>query len=232
MLGAHNRADAAYEPAPLGLRIAGHAIDSSIGSLALTVVSFAAIDSGPANAISMRSWQERLDDLWFADFALSMYTGGLAMLVFRFLVSLLFGTTPGRNLTGLRIVANADACPAGRGPIALRDFIALVLFAIPVLNAVWIVFVFRDSKKPGWTTGSPAALSRKGRGRRVTSIPGSRTHGRSRGVTRAGRLRPKRAPLGLRIGAFVIDGWVVLTALSLWRHYSLVRKSANRWTQH
>ena len=149
-LKVNEQSDDGREPASPGLRIAALAIDWSIGALALVVVSLAAIDSAPVNAISMRSWQERLDDLWFADFALSMYTGGLAALVFRFLANLLFGTTPGRKLTGLRIVANADGRPAGRGLIALRDLIVLVLFAIPVLNAVWIVLLLLDSKKPGW----------------------------------------------------------------------------------
>ena len=231
MLGAHNRADATYEPAPLGLRIAGHAIDWWIGSLALTVVLLAAIDTALGNAISMRSWQERLDDLWFADFALSMYTGGLAMLAFRFLASLLFGTTPGRKLTGLRIVANAGGRPGSRGLIALRDLIVLLLFAIPVLNAAWIVLVLRDSKKPGWHDRlAGAAVAQRSRAPRNidSGLPDSRplpwrdarrpfatpesAAAEAAERTDSGR---ERAPLGLRIGALAIDGWVLLTAMSV-----------------
>ena len=232
VLEVNEQSDAGHEPAPPGLRIAALAIDWSIGLLTLTVVSLAAIDTAPVNAITMRSWQERLAGLWFADFALAMYWGGLVTLVFRFLVSLLFGTTPGRKLTGLRIVANAGGSPAGRGLIALRDLIVLVLFAIPVLNAAWIVILLRDSKKPGWhdrlTGGAAVQTSRAPRNidsglpdtrplpwrdaRRPFATPESAaTEAAER--TDSGR---ERAPLGLRIGALAIDAWAVLTAMNLW----------------
>ena len=231
MCEANEQFDERHEPASPGLRIAALAIDWSIGVLTLTVVSLAAIDTAPVNAISMRSWQERLDDLWFVDFALAMYWGGLATLVFRFLVSLLFGTTPGRKLTGLRIIANAGGRPAGRGLIALRDLIVLVLFAIPVLNAVWIVLLLLDSKKPGWherLTG--AAVARRSRTPRNidSGFPDSRPlpqrdarkpfairDSAAMEATDRTDSERERAPLGLRIGALAIDAWVLLAAMSV-----------------
>ena len=162
-----------------GLRIAALAIDWSIGVLTLTVVSLAAIDTAPVNAISMRSWQERLDDLWFADFALAMYWGGLTTLVFRLAASVVFGTTPGRKLTGLRIVANAGGRPAGRGLIALRDLSCSGSLCNPGVERG----MDRPSP-PGFeeTWLARAAHRRRCRAkverRRATSIQGFRIHGR------------------------------------------------------
>ncbi|MCY3800833.1 MAG: RDD family protein [Chloroflexi bacterium] len=229
---ANEQFDEGHERASPSLRIAALAIDWWIGVLTLTVVSLAAIDTAPVNAISMRSWQERLDDLWFADFALAVYWGGLVTLVFRFLVSLLFGTTPGRKLTGLLIGANAGGRPASRGLIALRDLIVLLLFAIPVLNAAWIVLVLRDSKKPGWRERlSGAAVTQRSRAPRNidSGLPDSRPlpwrdarrpfatpESPAAEATKRTDSGRERAGLGLRIGALAIDAWVVLTAVSLW----------------
>ena len=229
---ANEQFDEGHERASPSLRIAALAIDWWIGVLTLTVVSLAAIDTAPVNAISMRSWQERLDDLWFADFALAVYWGGLVTLVFRFLVSLLFGTTPGRRLTGLLIGANAGGRPASRGLIALRDLIVLLLFAIPVLNAAWIVLVLRDSKKPGWHERlSGAAVTQRSRAPRNidSGLPDSRPlpwrdarrpfatpESPAAEATKRTDSGRERAGLGLRIGALAIDAWVVLTAVSLW----------------
>ena len=232
MLEVNEQSDDGREPASLGLRITAFVIDWWIGALALTVVSFAAIDSAPVNAISLGFWRERLDNLWYAEFAAFTYRDGLLALTFRLAASGVFGTTPGRRLTGLRIGADADGRPAGRGLIALRDLVALVLFAIPVLNAAWIVLLLRDSKKPGWheRLAGTTVTQRSRTPRNVVDSgpPDSRPlpprdvgkpfatgdSAETEATERTDSER-ERAPLGLRIGAFAIDGWILLTAMGL-----------------
>ena len=232
MLKVREQSDAVRGLAQLRLRIAAFAIDWLIQFLVLLVVFFAAIDNTGVVAIANAGWQEWLDDLWFADFALAMYWGGLTTLVFRLAASVVFGTTPGRKLTGLRIGADADGRPAGRGLIALRDLFALVLFAIPVLNVAWIVLLLRDSKKPGWherLAGTTVAQrSRTPRNVVDSGPPDSRplpprdahkpfATGDSAALEATERTDSERemAPLGLRIGAFAIDAWVLLAAMSV-----------------
>lgn len=228
MLEVNEQSDAGREPAPLRLRVAALAIDSLTVMSARTVIIFAAIDNPLIVAISNPIWQERLGGLWLADVAVSMYMEGLMTLAFRFLASLLFGTTPGRKLTGLRIVADADGLPGSRSLVAIRDLLALFLFAIPVLNAAWIVHLLLASKKLGWHerhTDTAVAQSfrivqnrfRGGRDSRRHPLSDTRDriatwNGAARNATERPNAGREAAPLGLRIGALAIDGWSIWTA--------------------
>lgn len=60
---------------------------------------------------------------------------------------LAFGTTPGRKLTGLRIVVYANGHPAGRKLLTYREFLALMSAALPVINVIWVVATLQGS---GW----------------------------------------------------------------------------------
>ena len=70
-----------------------------------------------------------------------------AVLAFRFLAILAFGTTPGRKLTGLRIVEYANGRPADRKLLTYREFLALMSAALPVVNVIWVVATLQES---GW----------------------------------------------------------------------------------
>ena len=168
MLEANEQADAAYEPAPLGLRIAALAVDCSAGwaSWLLTVASVSTWNTArsndvsgspprvpPSTASTMVPDQLTFGDLvleFLWDFALITYMFFAVVFIFRFLVSLVFGTTPGRKLIGLLIVTHADMRSANRMRVAFREFLALLIVVAPLVNLVWIVRILRNPEWPGW----------------------------------------------------------------------------------
>ena len=76
------------------------------------------------------------------------------ILAFRFLISLLFGTTPGRKITGLRVVTDLGGFPVSRTRLAFREFLAGLFFSLPVVNIFWLALIVRHSRSPGMARGS------------------------------------------------------------------------------
>ena len=89
-----------------------------------------------------------MEFLW--SFVLITYMFFAVVFIFRFLVSLVFGTTPGRKLIGLLIVNHADMRSTNRMRVAFREFLALLIFVAPLVNLVWIVRILRNPGWPGW----------------------------------------------------------------------------------
>ena len=89
-------------------------------------------------------------DLFRALAVIGVYVIVIYILAFRFLISLLFGTTPGRKLTGLRVVTDLGGFPVSRARLAFREFLAGLFFSLPVVNIFWLVLIVRHSGSPGW----------------------------------------------------------------------------------
>ena len=149
MVEVNEQSDEGRESASLGLRITALAVDWWIEALTLTVVNLAVINSAPVTAVSMRSWLERLGNPWYAEFAILTYRDILLTLAFRLAASVVFGTTPGRRITGLRIVTDLGGLPVGRARLAFREFLAGLFFSLPVVNIIWLSPIIRHSRSPG-----------------------------------------------------------------------------------
>ena len=149
------------EQAPRGLRIAALAVDlmtvcaiySFAVSVARTRESTESIDSAsgstrvpsPAAVSQLRSEELILEVLWELGLIASVVLA--SVFAFRFLTILAFETTPGRKLTGLRIVEYANGRPAGRKLLIYRELLALMSAALPVINVIWVVATLQES---GW----------------------------------------------------------------------------------
>ena len=164
MLEANRQPDATYEPAPLGLRIAALAVDGSAFLTAFMIWTVfewnwdatKPIDATSSSTSVSASTAESqrllegvvLEPLW--DFALVAYVFLTLVFACRFIVALVFGTTPGRKLTGLWIVKDVEGVPAWRPRLAFRESLSLLFFLLPGINIVWGSFIFLRSFAPGW----------------------------------------------------------------------------------
>ena len=82
-------------------------------------------------------------------FALVMYVFFMGVLALRCVAILAFGTTPGRKLTGLRVVMHEGGRLPSRVRVAFREILALLYFALPLMNLIWIFVILADFSL-GW----------------------------------------------------------------------------------
>lgn len=141
----NEESDLAHQPVPWGLRISAWAVDAGITQIALLFWSTRPSDPADSNTFDPPPSPD-----WPIDAVLLVFTLGITVFLFRLTSNIVFRTTPGRKLTGLRIVASADGRPASRALVAIRDLLALFLFALPAINIAWIVLAFLDPRKLGW----------------------------------------------------------------------------------
>ena len=145
MLEVNEQSDAAREPAPWGIRIAAWAVDAGITVTILLLWIYRPRDPADSSTFDSPPGPE-----WPVDVGLVIFILGITVFLFRLIFSVIFGMTPGRKLTGLRIVTDADGRSGSRALVVVRDLLALVLFAIPVIDIAWIILALLDSRKLGW----------------------------------------------------------------------------------
>ena len=180
--------------APMGLRAAAVVTDCALATPAM-LLGFWGLDD--AVACDLLDWKF---------LAAGMYLTVVVARSYRFVSILFSGTTLGLTLTGLQIASDFHGRPVGRSNIALRELLALLSFAAPIMNVVWIVPTLIDSGKPTWYERvSGTAVVRK------TSSPRALTKAAKRPDTER-----EAAPLGLRTAALVAECLGVLAGLLIW----------------
>ena len=127
MVETTERPNTERKTAPLGLRAAAVVADCALAAAAM-LLGFWGLDD--TVACDLLDWKY---------LAAGMYLTVVVARLYRFVSILLSWTTLGLTLTGLRIASDFHGRPVGRSDIALRELLALIFFATPVMNVVWIV---------------------------------------------------------------------------------------------
>ena len=194
MTGAAEQPGRERGAAPWQLRAAALVTDCALAA-AIMLLGFWGLDD--AVACDLLSWTH---------LAAGMYLILVTARLYRFVSVLFSGTTLGLTLTDLRIASDFHGRPVGKSDIALRELLALLFFATPIINVVWIVPTLIDSSKPTWYERvSGTAIVRKISSRRA--------------LTKAGELpdtEREAVPLGLRTTALVTDCLGVLVGMLIW----------------